>query len=188
MRHSVDLVDRIRDDQWDRPTPCAQWNLRQLVQHMTSENRGFAAAAGGEKADRTPWTFHPVDPDLRVDFARSADQVVAAFGADGVLDGTFWLPLIHETRQFPARQAVSFHLLDYVVHGWDVAAATGQPVAVEDDLVAAVLEIAEREVPDTERRLNPRSSFKPGIQVRAAAPAHDRLLAWLGRSPRWPVE
>jgi len=186
MSRSVEIVDRITDDQWELPTPCARWTLRQLVQHMTSENRGFAAAAGGETADRTQWSFYPVDGDLRVDYARSAAEVVAAFGADGVLDRTFWLPLLSRTRQFPARQAISFHLLDYVVHGWDVAVAAGQPAVIEDDLVRVAQEITDREVPDTPRRLDPRSAFRPPLPVADGASPQDRLLAALGRSPRWP--
>lgn len=186
LRRSVEIVDLIGDDQWELPTPCSQWTLRQLVQHMTSENRGFAAAADGETEDRSSWAFHPVDDDLRVDYARSAERVVSAFGGDGVLDRGFWLPLISDTMTFPARQAISFHLLDYVVHGWDVAAALGRPIAIEDDLVEAVLEIAAREVPDTPRRQHPDASFRPPAPVTDGASSQDRMLATLGRPPNWP--
>jgi uncharacterized protein (TIGR03086 family) len=187
MRHSVEIVNLVRDAQWDLPTPCSQWTLRQLLTHMISENRGFAAAAAGETSDRTVWDFRAQDgDDLRAEYARSADRVVAAFHADGVLDREFWLPLIIDTRTFPARQAISFHLLDYVVHGWDVAAALGHPVAFEDDLIEAAADIADREVPDTPRRENPNASFRPPLPVPASASAFDRMLAALGRSPAWP--
>lgn len=186
MRHSVEIVDLIRDDQWELPTPCSQWTLRQLLHHMINENRGFAAAADGETTDRTVWTSQDFDADLRGDYARSAERVVTAFGADGVLDRPFWLPRINDTVTFPARQAISFHLLDYVVHGWDVAVALGHPIAFADDLIEAVLDIAYREVPDGPRRLRPNAGFRPAIQVPDNASAQDRLLAALGRSPSWP--
>ena len=186
MGHSVSVVQRIGDDQWALPTPCSRWNLRQLVEHMTLENRGFAAAAGGETSDRTMWTEPTFDADLRADYTRSADLVLTAFGADGVLEGQFWLPRINDRVMFPARQAVSFHLLDSVVHTWDVAAALGRPVALADELVAASLDIAHREVPDGPRRHRPDASFAPPIPPPDDAPALDRLLAVLGRSPRWP--
>lgn len=186
MWRSVAIVGQVDDDQWQLPTPCSQWTLRQLVEHMTSENYGFAAAAEGETADRTPWFYQPRGDDLRLDYARSAERVVDAFGADGVPDREFWLPLLTESRRFPARQAISFHLLDYVVHAWDVAAALGRPAAADDDLVAAALQITDREVPDTPRRQQPGAPFRPPLPIPAQASPHDRLLALLGRSPTWP--
>jgi uncharacterized protein (TIGR03086 family) len=185
MRHSVTVIATIGDDQWTRPTPCARWDVRQLLEHMTLENRGFAAAAGGETSDRTVWSERAFDADLRADYARSAAQVVAAFGADGVLDRRFWLPRIDDRVTFPARRAISFHLLDYVVHTWDVAAALGRPLVLADDLVAAALDIAHREVPDGPRRHRPDASFAPPVPTPEDAPAFDRLLAVLGRSPHW---
>jgi uncharacterized protein (TIGR03086 family) len=185
LGRSVELVDLVRDDQWDLPTPCTAWTLRQLVTHMIQENRGFAAAAGGETVDRSPWT-DPVGADLRGGYAESAERVVAAFNADGVLDRAFWLPLISDTMTFPARQAISFHLLDYVVHGWDVAAAVGYPLVIDDDLVAVTIDIAEKEVPDTPRRERPDASFRPPIHVPLEASAQERMLAMLGRPPHWP--
>lgn len=185
MRHSVKLVELIHEDQWALPTPCEQWDLRQLVEHMTLENRGFAAAAHGETEDKTVWTERSFG-DLRIDYAESAERVMAAFGKPDVLQGEFWLPLITPDRRFPARQAISFHLLDYVVHGWDVAASLRQPVDYPDDIVALVREIADREVPDGPRRLRPGASFQPAIASQEGDSALDGLLAVLGRSPRWP--
>jgi uncharacterized protein (TIGR03086 family) len=185
MRESVKLVELIHDDQWGLPTPCAQWDLRQLVEHMTLENRGFAAAARGEAEDSSVWTERTFG-DLRGDYAESAERVVAAFGEPDVLQGEFWLPLLTRDRLFPARQAVSFHLLDYVVHGWDVAASLHQPVEYPDEIVALVREIADREVPDGPRRLRPGASFQPGIPEQEGDSPLDSLVAMLGRSPRWP--
>lgn len=186
MWRSVALVGLVDDDQWQLPSPCSQWTLRQLVEHMTSENHGFAAAAEGETSDRTPWSYRPLSDDLRLDYARSAERVVTAFGADGVLDGEFWLPLIKDSVRFPARQAISFHLLDYVVHSWDVAAALSRPAAIDDDLIAVAIEISEREVPDTPRRQLEGASFRPPLPVSPDATPQDRLLAMLGRSSTWP--
>jgi uncharacterized protein (TIGR03086 family) len=186
MRHSVDVVGQIEDSHWDRATPCDQWRLRDLVHHMILENRGFAAAADGETADRTVWTEASFDDDLRADYRASAERVSAAFARDGVLDGEFWLPLIDDSRRFPARQAISFHLLDYVVHSWDVARAAGQPITFEPELVQAVAEIAEAEVPDGPRRRRPNASFRPPVTVEPGGREFDRVLAFLGRSPYWP--
>ncbi|MEU9127270.1 TIGR03086 family metal-binding protein [Kitasatospora sp. NPDC048540] len=188
MRHSVAAVDRIRDGQWELPTPCADWDVRRLVEHMTAENLGFAAAADGEREDRGVWEYRATGAGPVADYRASAKRVVEAFGAPGVLDGRFWLPRINDARTFPARQAVSYHLLDYLVHSWDVAVAIGAPVDFEPELVAEVAVIAEREVPDTPRRLRPGAGFRPALPVPGTVPPLERLLAALGRSARWPQQ
>ncbi|MGB3441408.1 MAG: TIGR03086 family metal-binding protein [Actinophytocola sp.] len=183
MRHSVVVVSLIGDDQWDAPTPCADWTIRDLLTHMTTENRGFAAAALGETTSRDAWTDRPFSDDPRRDYAMSADEVVTAF-ADPAPE--FWLPNINETFRFPATQAIGFHLLDYVVHTWDVAASLGRTVALEDDLVAAAQEIADRDVPDGERRRRPGAGFQPPVKVSGEATPLAHLLAFLGRDTSPP--
>jgi uncharacterized protein (TIGR03086 family) len=183
MRHSVVIVSLVADDQWDLPTPCAKWTLRDLLVHMVTENNGFAAAASGEAADRCAWEPVHLGPDPRRDYAASADRVVAAFAEAGP---ELWLPNISDTP-FPAAQAIGFHLLDYVVHAWDVAAALGRTIALEPDLVAAAAEVAERDVPDGPRRDRPGAGFQRPVSVGSGvedAPL-DRLLAFLGRDPNW---
>ncbi|MFB9238215.1 TIGR03086 family metal-binding protein [Plantactinospora siamensis] len=183
LRQSVDLVDLIGDDQWALPTPCAEWDLRQLVEHMTLDNRGFAAAAGGERADTAVWSARDFGPDLRAEYARSAERVVAAFRSPAP---EFWLPRITPDTTFAADRAIGFHLLDYLAHGWDVAAATGRPVDYPADLVAAVQEIADRDVPNGPNRLRAGASFRPALPAQPDESALDHLLRTLGRSPSWP--
>lgn len=184
MLRSVEIVNRAGDDQFELPTPCAGWSLRRLLDHMVSENHGFAAAADGERSDRTAWS-RDAGAEPRATYAASADRVVASFGADSVLDREFWLPLIDDTALFPARQAIGFHLLDYAIHAWDVAVTIGVPIVFDDDITEAVLEIAHRDVPDGARRRRPGAGFQPPVPVPDDAPAQDRLLGWLGRSPTW---
>jgi len=179
MRHSVVVVSLIHDDQWDVPTPCAGWTLRDLLAHMTTENHGFAAAARGARPEWSPVEF---GDDPRRDYAMSADEVLTAF-ADASPE--FWLPNISSTTPFSAQRAIGFHLLDYVVHTWDVAASLGRTVALEDDLVAAAQEIADRDVPDNERRHRPDAGFRPPVKVAGEATPLAHLLAFLGRDPEW---
>jgi uncharacterized protein (TIGR03086 family) len=186
MTRSVEVVDAIIDDQWDLPTPCSRWTLRQLVEHMTSDNLGFAAAARGERHDRSVWTFAAESDDLRADYARSALRVIADFNAVD-LAPEFWLPRINDAILFPAPQAISFHLLDYAIHGWDVAVSIGVPFQLDDEMIAVVADIAEREVPDGPRRLRPEAGFRPPVRVPDEAAPQDRLLAALGRTPTWPA-
>ncbi|MFG2576075.1 TIGR03086 family metal-binding protein [Streptomyces sp. NPDC048481] len=181
---SAEIVAGIRDDQWDVPTPCGSWSLRRLLAHMTAQHLGFAAAAGGGPVDESVWRETPL-ADPRRAYADSVDRVLDAFAADGVLEREFVLPWIHPTMRFAAARAIGFHLVDYVVHGWDVAVSVGVPAAYDDDLVAAAAEVAVKEVPTGPSRERPGAAFGPPVDPAGAASAEDRLLASLGRDPRW---
>jgi uncharacterized protein (TIGR03086 family) len=78
--------------------------------------------------------------------------------------------------------AIGFHLVDYVVHGWDVAASVGLGFELPDDVLRAALPIA-RSVPGGESRTVPGAAFAPGRPVPAGAEPLAEILALLGRGP-----
>lgn len=178
------VVALVGPDDLDRPTPCSAWNLRTLLAHMTGQNHGFAAAAEGVHTDRADWADRDLGDDPAATFAASAARVAEAFARPGVLDGEFWLPEVRGGQHFPARTAIGFHFVDYVVHGWDVAASIGVPIVFDPQLLAAVLPFAEA-VPDGDYRTRPGASFAPGLPAADRDPL-GRVLAVLGRDPRWP--
>src|ERR1022692_414085 len=61
---TIEIVDAVRGDQLDLPTPCAEWTLRQLLGHMIGQHYGFAAAARGETSDLSVWADRPPGTDL----------------------------------------------------------------------------------------------------------------------------
>ncbi|PJN23886.1 TIGR03086 family metal-binding protein [Kitasatospora sp. CB02891] len=178
------VVDRVAADRLDRPTPCGDWTLGQLLAHMTGQNHGFAFAAGGELHGREVWRDRPVGDDPGEEFAASAAAVVAAFGEEGVPEREFWLPEVRGGQWFPAVQAVGFHLVDYVVHGWDVAASIGVGIEFDADVLAAALTVAEA-VPTGASREREGAAFAPALDVPAGASVLDRILLLLGRDPNW---
>lgn len=183
VRATVAVVAKISADDLRRPTPCAEWDLGTLLAHMTAQHYGFAAAAAGQGADRTAWRLVPLGDDFVRGYAAAADAVVDAFGADGVLDRPFVLPEFGTDQPFPGRLAIGFHLVDYVVHGWDVATSIGVAFQPPDDVVAAALPIA-RAVPVGAVREAPGGPFGPALPVAAGAAPMDEILALLGRDPR----
>jgi uncharacterized protein (TIGR03086 family) len=182
VRASVELVERARPADMARPTPCADWTLHGLISHMTAQQYGFAAAAGGD-GDLARWRPRRLGSDPAADYRASAETVLAAFSADGVLDRQFPLPEFAAGPDFPARQAVSFHLVDYVVHSWDVAKALGLQVHFTGELLDTALQVAQA-VPDGAARLAPGAAFSPAVAGRDGSPL-DRIVAVLGRSPDW---
>lgn len=182
----VAVVARLRPDDLERPTPCTDWTLAELLAHMTFQHVGFAAAAEGHGADMDLWRVRPLGTYPVGTYRAAAERVTAAFGADGVLDRSFALPEFGGGAEFPGRQAIGFHLVDYVAHGWDVACTLGVGIEFDADVLDAALGFATA-VPDGEVRLRPGAAFRPGVPVAGDAPTLDRVVALLGRSPAWPV-
>ncbi|MGY0503126.1 TIGR03086 family metal-binding protein [Nocardia sp. FBN12] len=179
VRLSIDAVEAASDASLSIETPCAGWDLRALLDHMGTQNRGFAAAARGAN-DPAVWTVHPaVDPIG--DYVRSAHDVVEAFATCEAR--TVLLPEI-PPGEFPAATALGFHLIDSVVHAWDVARSVGGAIAVDADLAPAALRIAEA-VPTGTARLRPGAAFGPALEVTDTTATLARILRILGRAPEW---
>ncbi|MEZ0091157.1 TIGR03086 family metal-binding protein [Streptacidiphilus sp. EB129] len=185
VRHSVALVDQVTADDLLRPTPCAAWTLGDLLAHMTAQHRGFAAAALGHGEDLARWAVRPLDPDVAAAYGEAAEQVIAAFAEVTAADQPFALPEFTRAQSFPAALAVGFHLLDYVVHGWDVARGLGLRYSADAELLHAALPTALA-VPDGAFRLAPGSHFLPALATGPDPDPLDRILTALGRSPDWP--
>jgi uncharacterized protein (TIGR03086 family) len=182
---SVRVVAQTGPDDLARPTPCADWTLGDLLAHMTAQHHGFAAASEGRGADPEIWRVRPPADDPVRAYAESAERVIAAFADNAGLDREFALPEISTQVTFPATQAIGFHFIDYVAHGWDVARALDVPFSLDADLVQAALPIA-RAVPGGERRLVPGAAFAPSVAGPDVSEPLDLVLSLLGRSPRWP--
>lgn len=182
---SVAVVEAVGPGQLELPTPCGDWTLGRLLAHMAGQHHGFAAAARGEDTDLTIWADRPVGDQPAAVYRASAAEVVGAFAEEGVLERAFWLPEVHPRLRFPAPTAIGFHLLDYVLHTWDVAAALGTSAEFDAELLDAALAVAAK-VPEGPSRLVPGAAFGPGVPLPAEASPLDRLIASSGRSPAWP--
>ncbi|AYY13089.1 TIGR03086 family protein [Actinobacteria bacterium YIM 96077] len=180
---SLDLAETIRPEDLDRPTPCVGWTLYGLLAHMTAQNEGFAAAYHGDgDLDRWKWVVTNTDPVAA--HRSSAERVLAAF-ATRELDRMMPMPEFGADLTIPAHQAIGMHLVDYVVHSWDLARTLDRPLQVEGPLLDRAWEIA-RMVPDGQTRVAPGAPFGPPVPW-SDEPTLDGLVAFLGRSPRWPA-
>jgi uncharacterized protein (TIGR03086 family) len=181
LDHAVELLDRalaytrltlddVTDADLPRRTPCAAWNLGQLLAHMEDALDAFAEGAGGEVDldDRTP-------ARVRVDsLQRKACTLLAAWsrGApESVRIGEYTL----DTPVVALAAA-----LEITVHGWDVGRATGSDRPIPDRLARGLLPVAEALVAEDDRG----PEFGPPRPVRADAPDAERLLGFLGRDAR----
>jgi uncharacterized protein (TIGR03086 family) len=180
VRASVAVVQLADIGDFNRPTPCAEWTLADLLEHMVAQHRGFAGAARGAVTEPEQWKPIPLGAFAVSAYVDAADDVLAAFAEDGVLERSFSLPEFSTNRLFPGTVAVEAHFIDYVVHGWDVARSLGQPYELDDEVIAEATRLAEA-IPAGDRR-------RPFFVDPAPGPAQglEHVVAHLGRSPNWP--
>ena len=157
----------------DRPTPCTDYDVAGLVDHLVGSLAALAAMAGVE-IEITPGNAASVEARV----ADAGQQTMEAWHRHG-LDGM----VKHGDDEMPAAFAASILSVELLVHAWDFAAATGQRVTVSDEVVSYVHERAERLIPPG--RAN--GSFAAAVEAAPGVAALDRLIAFSGRSAR-PVD
>ncbi|WP_203416815.1 TIGR03086 family metal-binding protein [Jiangella ureilytica] len=183
VRASAELASEAGPADLAMATPCAGWTLADLLAHMATQHYGFAAASRGD-GDLGQWKLRSLGDDPVAAYQDAAGHVIDAFAADGVLDRPFPLPEFTTEHPFPAEQAISFHLIDYVVHSWDVARTLGLTVDFDDDILDVAHDVAAV-VPTGPARLAPGTPFGPEVAWKGGSRL-DQLVAYLGRSPAWP--
>jgi len=166
-------LSRIDEQLLDRRTPCAEWTLRDLVNHLIGAIEMFASAAGPSCAD---------ERDTRGSVAERFDAAtarnLAAWDALADLDAPLHLPF----GTFPAHRVAAINQLDSLVHGWDAAAALELPHVLPDELAEAALPTAEWRC----RQQPPSRVWGPERAPRDTTP-QERLLALTGRNAAaWP--
>ncbi|MET8690905.1 TIGR03086 family metal-binding protein [Streptomyces sp. NPDC004732] len=183
VRAAADAAASQGNETWDRPTPCADWTLLDLLGHMTAQNHGFAAAARGEGELPAHWRV----PDIAADPARAYGESVAAlvepFAEAGGGEREFVLPELG--RSLPGRVAVSFHFLDLAVHAWDLSRSLRLEVQLPYSIWESALQVARR-VPTDEQTRGPGAFFAPVRPTPGQATPLTETLTLLGRSPDWP--
>lgn len=167
------MIDGIGEVQLTAATPCPDWDVRAVVNHLVWLHRSFAAAASdGPPPDPAA---DLVGDDPKAAFADAAHAATAALHAPGALARAYPMPWGESDGESLARML----LADTVIHAWDLAKATGQPTALDPDLCEAVVAWG-RTVMRPEYR-TPQSGFGPEVPAPADAPACDRLAAFYGR-------
>jgi uncharacterized protein (TIGR03086 family) len=178
--HALELTEAIvaavRPDQLALPTPCAEFDVRMLLGHMIAGNDRFTVVAKGGDIESRPAmaTFDGDDP-VRA-YRGSAAAVSAAWHDPGAQERPALLPI----GEVPGEVALAVHTVETIVHGWDIAKATGQPTEIEPELCAFAWEAAKG-ISDELR--GPGRQFGPVVFVTPTASDTDRLVAWMGRQP-----
>ncbi|MFG2192042.1 TIGR03086 family metal-binding protein [Streptomyces sp. NPDC048639] len=170
-------VHRVQDDRWTAGTPCAEWSVRDLVNHVVGEHlwapwllRGATLAEVGDRFDGDVLGDDPVAA-----WDAAAAESKAAFHRPGALD----IDVHTSSGPTPAPEYMWQMVTDLAVHAWDLARGIEVDDTLDEDLAAEVYAYVEPYA-DSWRGYG---VFGPAVKVQDAAPVQDRLVALLGREP-----
>lgn len=175
LAHTTRMVQGISADQWSEPTPCAQWDVQELVQHTVGVMANFAGGAAGTGVVGDPMDFDLGD-DAGATCASVAADCVANWTARGELESMVSLG----ENEFPGMVGLNINALDAYVHGWDIAKATGQDTGLDEGLCGPLLGFAQQAIPATPREGD---NFHAVVDTGEGASVQDQLLGYLGRQP-----
>jgi uncharacterized protein (TIGR03086 family) len=161
------VVGAITPDQLDHPTPCANFTVRGVLEHMIGGATAFAAAFRGDAPGAADTS------DVLAGFGPALTNLAASIQQPGALDRTIAAPF----GEVPGDTFARFVVLDGLVHGWDLSTATGQLYEPTDALVADVMTFAEAAIPP----LRDGDSFADAVDPPASATPIERLAALTGR-------
>jgi len=176
----------VEPDQWTWPTPCTEWDVRQLVNHMTQANLSYVRLLrGGTSTEFVQ--FREVDAlgtDPLGAYTLSVRTCADAFGQPGAPG----LRLDHPLGEMSGKQALAVRTTDSTIHTWDLARAIGADETLDEDLVAWISDHIEEiyaGLPETPTSTETTHRFFAAPQGVPAPDAslQERLLRRTGRTP-----
>jgi len=131
----------VAPDQWNLPTPCTEWSVRQLIGHVAGGNLFAVALLQGTSAQeaRAAAQTFKVTRDVQAEFRRTAKEQAAAFAEPGALERTCHHPI----GDVPGSRLLGLRFGDLLVHAWDLATAVGGQQELDGTLVERALEVYE---------------------------------------------
>ncbi len=176
---SARVVGGVRADQLSAATPCTDWDLHALLNHIIL----WTAYSAERRArdEQLPEDLMNADfvaqPGYAADFSAQLDKAVAAWS-----DPAAWERNLNVMGSpTPAGDVAALLIAEMVLHGWDAAKASGQPYTARDDVARAVLTAVEANA----ELFRKYQGFAGPVPVPASASVLDRALAQSGRDPAW---
>ncbi len=187
-REMTRLVNEVRDDQLGNPTPCTRYTLGDLLQHVQGLAEAFTMA--GRKEQPAGGSTPPPQGDAsllpekwRTEITTWLGRLVETWSSPAAWEGTTWIAGFEAPASAVGLTAAN----ELVVHGWDVARASGQELLLDDAALAPCLEfVAMMSGPGSEEARG--DAFGPALPVASGASALDAVVAGNGRDPAWPAD
>jgi uncharacterized protein (TIGR03086 family) len=185
-RAVAQLLEGVSDEQLTAPTPCADTPVAALLDHLMGLSLAFTWAARKSTPPElagnppAPAAAEHLEPEWRSALPRRLDDLVAAWRDPAAWEGMTEAGGL----TMPAAEAAKVALDEVVLHGWDLARATGQPYRPDEASTAVVLDFVTQ-VARPELAAMRQGLFGPVVEVPAGAPAFERALGLAGRDPAW---
>lgn len=181
-RRMVALIGGVSDEMLDRPTPCPDYRLGDLVEHVGGLAMAFTMAATKDQGDAGPQGPSGDASRLAADWRTTIPRDVVAL-AEAWREPDAWTGMTRAGGlDLPGEVAGVVALDELVIHGWDVARASGQPYECDDQTLAVVHDfVAPFSLPGHEAERE--GLFGPVVDVPEGAPLLDRVLGMTGRDP-----
>ncbi|GAA3778744.1 TIGR03086 family metal-binding protein [Plantactinospora mayteni] len=177
----IEIIRDIKPDQLDNPTPCAEYDVRKLVNHLLFWGPSLEGA--GRKETVPPPAGSETELDLTggdwaAELTARVERVAGTWAEPAAWAGTTHMG---GPTELPAALVGGMIVTELVVHGWDLAKATGQHPSWPDDLLGYVHD----EVVKSAEQGRQMGVYGPEVPVPATAPTLDRILGVVGRDPGW---
>jgi uncharacterized protein (TIGR03086 family) len=178
MAQTATIIEKVQLSQLADPTPCTEYDVRELLSHMVGGvNRIALMGEGGDALAVAPRVDGVPDDGWAQVFDEASARARAAWADDAKLDQLVAVPW----GKVPGRIALAGYIQEILVHGWDLATATGQPVEGDPELAGYALTFAERALPPEPRGGD--IPFGPPIPAPPGAGPYTQLATYLGRTP-----
>jgi uncharacterized protein (TIGR03086 family) len=180
-RRMSEVLANVGDDQLSAATPCTDYSVGDVLHHVGGLALAFAASA---RKDLGPLTGSPptpdaaqLDPDWRTSYPARLTELAQAWSDPSAWQGMTRIAAL----DMPGEAVGATGLTEVVIHGWDLARATGQPYDVDPATLGAVL----AHVTASAAEGPVEGLFGPAVPVADDAPTLDRVIALSGRDPSW---
>jgi uncharacterized protein (TIGR03086 family) len=170
-------VGNVRPSQFGDPTPCTEWDVRTLLNHLIlwTSHSAECRARGESVSEELMAKDFAAEPDFAAAYRAQLDRALAAWA-----DPAAWERDLNVMGSAtPAADVAALLIAEMVLHGWDLAVATGQSYTVGDKAAGAALAVVEANA----ELFRQYKGFAEPVSVPAAAPVLDRVLALSGRNP-----
>ena len=163
------VLHPIARDELSKSTPCSEYDVMQLTDHLMNSITLLGGAAGAEPPERNS------EDSVERQIVGAARPALDAWHRRGLTD-----TVTIGTNEIPATFAVSILTVEFLVHGWDYATATTHPIDIAESLADYALGLAHKVITPQGRAT---VGFDDPVAVPDDAPALDRLIAFTGRDP-----
>lgn len=178
---AADVVSHVDRSQLGEPTPCAEYDVATLVDHLVGAGRRAAAIGRGEPPSEEAFPHVELD-DAPGQLRQAGKEARQAWSDDARLAATVAMPW---GETYTGATLVDMYLAELATHAWDLAIATGLVDRLDPDLATTALDAAHAMLkPEYRNLMGPGSPFGSEVEAPSTATGWERLAAFMGRAPR----